>query len=445
MIGSTWSIDGREIRGGTTQVLGFKHSLVSVVAATVSSRSRLVIDNAPDILETTVLAALLRDRGVRVARKGSTLELDSTTVVGGNLDPSLSSRIHGAHYLVPALLGAGENLRFAQTGGCAIGDGPQRKRPVGHMLEVLRRHGACFEPEPGGWTLGRPGHWTAANHDIFNYSESPEVLTGPHISGATKTALIAGLGGNEGPTRVVHPYPKPDVTDLIRLAELKGGLIEASPSQVTLRPPERISAEHTHHIYLTPDLSEIMTFLVLGLMLDVELTVVAAQMELVRQGLAAECQLLEQMGVELHWTSSSVQASAPACLRAIDIEVTSVGIYSDHQPLFALLFTRADGPGRIRERVWTTRFDYVDELRAYGVSTERGTGEATIWPGPLQIPSGVVRATDLRMAAVLVIAGLACGGPAVVAGIDHLERGYSMLPERLASLGARVDTSTTLV
>ncbi|PID38059.1 MAG: hypothetical protein CSA65_08970 [Proteobacteria bacterium] len=84
------------------------------------------------------------------------------------------------------------------------------------------------------------------------------------------------------------------------------------------------------------------------------------------------------MGVEFHWTPTSVQATAPPRLRAIDIEVTSVGIYSDHQPLFALLFTRADGPGRIRERVWATRFDYVDELQAFGVKADRAAGEATI-------------------------------------------------------------------
>ncbi|PIE17415.1 MAG: hypothetical protein CSA65_08965 [Proteobacteria bacterium] len=278
---STWTLDARHLRGGETEVLGFKHSLVSVLAGTVSSRSRLVIDNAPDILETTVLTALLRARGVQVSRAGSHLELDATAVAGGSLDPALSSQIHGALYLVPALLGAGEALRFAQTGGCEIGDGPARKRPVSHMLEVLRRHGASFAPEPGGWTLGRSDQWTAADHDIFDYSESVEVLTGPRISGATKTALIAGLGGGGGPTRVVHPYPKPDVTDLIRFAALKGALVEADCSQITLRPPLRISAVVPHAFYLTPDLSEVMTFLVLGLMLDVELKVSAAQMHLV--------------------------------------------------------------------------------------------------------------------------------------------------------------------
>ena len=50
----------------------------------------------------------------------------------------------------------------------------------------------------------------------------------------------------------------------------------------------------------------------------------------------------------------------------------------------------------------------------------------------------VVRATDLRAGAALVLAALAASGESKILGIRHIERGYDQLPEMLRGLGARI-------
>jgi UDP-N-acetylglucosamine 1-carboxyvinyltransferase len=49
-----------------------------------------------------------------------------------------------------------------------------------------------------------------------------------------------------------------------------------------------------------------------------------------------------------------------------------------------------------------------------------------------------VTCTDVRAAAALVIAGLAASGETVLAGLDHLDRGYDHMAEKLAACGASI-------
>jgi UDP-N-acetylglucosamine 1-carboxyvinyltransferase len=47
-------------------------------------------------------------------------------------------------------------------------------------------------------------------------------------------------------------------------------------------------------------------------------------------------------------------------------------------------------------------------------------------------------ATDLRASAALVLAGLAAEGRTIVKGLQHLDRGYECLDEKLSQLGAKI-------
>jgi UDP-N-acetylglucosamine 1-carboxyvinyltransferase len=47
-----------------------------------------------------------------------------------------------------------------------------------------------------------------------------------------------------------------------------------------------------------------------------------------------------------------------------------------------------------------------------------------------------VSAPDLRAGAALVLAGLVAEGETEVAGLEHIDRGYDSLVEKLSNLGA---------
>ena len=65
-------------------------------------------------------------------------------------------------------------------------------------------------------------------------------------------------------------------------------------------------------------------------------------------------------------------------------------------------------------------------------------GNAAIIHGPAELDGTIVRATDLRAGAALVLAGLLANGTTVVEDIHHIERGYSDLIDKLNALGADI-------
>jgi UDP-N-acetylglucosamine 1-carboxyvinyltransferase len=50
-----------------------------------------------------------------------------------------------------------------------------------------------------------------------------------------------------------------------------------------------------------------------------------------------------------------------------------------------------------------------------------------------------VTATDLRASASLLLAGLIASGETVVNDIEHIDRGYEAIEQKLGALGARIE------
>ena len=69
------------------------------------------------------------------------------------------------------------------------------------------------------------------------------------------------------------------------------------------------------------------------------------------------------------------------------------------------------------------------------------TQNATII-GVEQLTGAVVKATDLRAGAALVIAGLVAQGVTEVRGVHYIERGYENLVEKLQGIGADIEEIT---
>jgi UDP-N-acetylglucosamine 1-carboxyvinyltransferase len=65
-------------------------------------------------------------------------------------------------------------------------------------------------------------------------------------------------------------------------------------------------------------------------------------------------------------------------------------------------------------------------------------GHTAIVRGVEKLTAAPVMATDLRASASLVLAALAAEGETEVQRIYHIDRGYELIEEKLASLGARI-------
>jgi UDP-N-acetylglucosamine 1-carboxyvinyltransferase len=101
------------------------------------------------------------------------------------------------------------------------------------------------------------------------------------------------------------------------------------------------------------------------------------------------------------------------------------------------LLAAAAGTSTISENIFEQRFRHVDELRKMGANIAVRGRTARI-RGVERLRGAAVTCTDVRAAAALVLAGLAAGGETTLDGLDHLDRGYDGMTEKLAACGADI-------
>ena len=122
------------------------------------------------------------------------------------------------------------------------------------------------------------------------------------------------------------------------------------------------------------------------------------------------------------------------------------GLATDVQPLLGVLAAMANGESRIVDEVFPARKSHLPDLRRMGAHIDELSNGAR-YVGAASLHPSRLRAFDLRGAAALVVAALAANGRSTVVGLEHLDRGYDRLEEKLRLLGAnikRVELAPTL-
>ncbi|GAA1972843.1 hypothetical protein [Kitasatospora viridis] len=437
------TVEGGVPLSGEVRVPGFKHALVTVVAAAVLARAPVTIDNCPDIEEARVLAALLGVLGGRVERRDRSMTLDLADLADKPLDPALVGRIHGALYLIPGLLARFGQVHMPAAGGCPIGDEPGGGRPVGQYVGVLERFGATATAGPDGSLTLRADRLTACDLDLRDFTADRTLRSGPLYSGATKTAVLAAAAAH-GTSRLRCPYPKADVTELVRVLQELGYdaaydphgdlLIEGRPDGGHGRP-----VRHA----LVSDLITVVTWATAAALTGGTVRLTGLTLDRLPAGLAPETAVGRAMG--LRWAVDGPDAllllpDPPR--RSVDVAVVSHGIFSDSGPFLTLAATLAPGTSFIRETVWQRRFAFAPQLNRLGTEIRVTGSQARITGGrPPRIPGQDLVAGDLRAAAALLLASLAVPGPVRLRGVEHLARGYEDLTGELRRSGARIHST----
>ncbi len=428
---------------GEVSTSGFKHSLVGVVAAAMAADRTIEIGNCPDISETRALSAIAEAMNGSVRRRGQTLVLDCSRLRRAELDPRLTGSIHGAVYLLPSLVGRFGAASVLTNGGCQIGTGDGR-RPVQHHISVMERFGAHSVLHGDGTLDVTASGLRGCEIDLLDYAQNRRLRTGHTYSGATKTALLCAVAAH-GVSVLHHPYPKPDVTDVVDVLAAYGADIETVRPDILVvhgRGVEALRYDVTHT--LVPDLIEVFTWICAGSALGAgSLRITGPGMGRACSALAPDLAVLQEMGVRFDSAELEIVVHPGRNLRAVDVTVASHGVFSDNQPFLALLASGAHGISRITDTVWTNRFGYLPGLLALGCDlTKRGSTVQIIGPRPPVRGGRHVRADDLRAAAVLLLAAVAVPGRTVVSGTAHLARGYPDLAGSLCSLGADIRAAT---
>jgi UDP-N-acetylglucosamine 1-carboxyvinyltransferase len=150
-----------------------------------------------------------------------------------------------------------------------------------------------------------------------------------------------------------------------------------------------------------------------------------------------------QMKVDFEIGKTSVKVNKPKAPYVSFPIKTNIypGLMSDQIPPFAVLATQAEGTTLVHEWMYEGRLGYMHELAKMGAKARILDQHRAEITGPSQLHGTNVSSLDVRSGMVMIIAALVAEGKSVLHDVEHIERGYEGIVEKLKALGADITRS----
>ncbi|MGK9170350.1 UDP-N-acetylglucosamine 1-carboxyvinyltransferase [Inquilinus limosus] len=413
-------IDGGVPLKGEIAVAGAKNAALPLMVCAALTDERLTLRNLPRILDVAILAGILAELGVEVSwdETGPVLSgtLGGAGFGRGRVDSALVARMRASFLIAGAALARLGRIALPLPGGDAIG-----LRPVDFHLAGFRQMGATAEIEGGEVVLSAPNGLHGA----------PIVLPFPSV-GATQNLMLAATLA-KGQTSITNAAREPEVTDLARCLAAMGARIDGiGTDTLHITGVDRL---HGATYDVLPDRIELGTLICAATATGGALRLTGAPADL----LSAALPVFEGAGIEIESSDGAVLARRGAGgLMGVDIMTQPYpGFATDLQPQAMALLSCAEGAAMVTETLFENRFRHVPELQRMGANIRVVRNHAVIRGVPA-LHGAEVTATDIRAGAGLLIAALAADGTSTLHGVEHVDRGYDTLVERLRRCGARI-------
>jgi UDP-N-acetylglucosamine 1-carboxyvinyltransferase len=406
---------------GSVRISGSKNSSLGIITASLLARGETVLHNVPRIRDISTMIEMLQRIGAEVEFEPSgTMIIDASDFSVDEAPFDLVKRMRASFCVLGPMLARLGSARVPLPGGCDIG-----ARPVDFHVKGLQALGARVSIDHG-----------YVDAEVDELIGNPIYLDFP--SATTTTHLMTAAALARGVTTIENAASEPEVVDLADFLTRMGARIEgAGTKTITI---EGVEVLHGTEFSIIPDRIEAGTYAIAAAATGGEVIIENA----IADHLQAVLVKLQEAGANV--ASLTDASSRTGCikvwrrgrLRAVDIlAMVYPGFATDlQQPITSCLCT-AEGTSVITDQVFERRFKYIGELQRMGADI-RVEGRSAIVRGVDHLSATEIAATDLRAGAALIVAALMAEGDSIVTGLEHLDRGYEDLAEKLAGMGASV-------
>lgn len=433
-----FKVTGGTPLNGSVRIGGAKNASYKLMIAALMGTRESRILNFSHISDVDAVTKIISYLGGKVQQAGErALFIDPRPLAKYILDPSDGAQGRFSPMFIPALLARFGKAEVPNPGGDKIG-----KRPLDRHFEGLEALGAKVWQEDGvikAETSGLKG---------ATYRFAKNTHTG------TETLIMAAVLA-KGKTVLENAAEEPEVDDLIVFLNAMGARIKRRLNKVIEIEGVTELGGAIHKIM--PDRNEAVSYACAAIVTKGDVIIENA----VPEHLTAFLEKLDDMNAGYEVGRYGIRFYYKGELRASDVTTAiAPGFMTDWQPLFATLLTQASGVSILHETIMQNRFQYVDALVAMGANIERFNPVVThpelVYnfnmeddkpdffhalkiTGPTPLKAGEFTVHDLRHGATLILAALCAQGSSLIRGIEHVERGYESLEERLRSMGAQIE------
>jgi UDP-N-acetylglucosamine 1-carboxyvinyltransferase len=428
------------IRGGTplhgaVTLSGAKNAVTKMIIASLLTEEACALRNVPLIGDLYLTLSLCRDMGSEVSlnEQEHTLTIRTPAIYSS----SVSSTIGGLNRM--AILTAGPLLHrcgeadIPMPGGDRIG-----ARPIDFHLNGLQQMGAIISEHEGRYYMRAP----RGLHGATIRLPFPSVM-------ATENFLITASLAH-GVTIIENAALEPEIIDLIKLLQKMGAIIEQKVDRrmVIEGVPRLRGARHT----LLSDRNEAVSLAIAAYLTRGDIYLRGAQQDT----LLTFLNTLSKMGLRFEIDDEGIRFigdEKPPPPIALETDVHP-GFMTDWQQPFTILLTQADGISVVHETIYEDRFGYTHALKTMGAHVglytkclgevpcrfrEKQYLHSCVVRGPTPLIATRLAIPDIRAGCSYILAALCARGTSEVHGVEHIERGYERLDEKLRLLGAALE------
>ncbi len=397
---------------------GSKNSALMCMAAAalVVSGEEVVLTNVPNISDVHILSEILKLYGKTVKYSEGVLSI-SGQLHQCDIPEELTGSIRGASYCLGFMISVlGEVQNLGLPGGDRIGS-----RPIDIHLENLELMGVEYELTGG--------KVNAVVKDELK--EATMYLRYPSV-GATCNIILAAVNAR-GRTIILNAAKEPEIVELANMLIKMGAKISGVGSdRIVIDGKNHLSGNITYEV--SADRIETGTYIIVAAMLGEKVKI----NKCIPYHNYPLLHILKSIGVDVEYDDTSVTISRRKKLKPLNvIAMPFPGMATDLQPLLTILALSIEGESTITDMVFPERFQYVYELTRMGADIEH-LGNSLKIKGNRRLVGNLVEGRDIRAVVALICAGLLAEGTTKIAGISHLNRGYSKFVENMVALGADI-------
>lgn len=408
-------INGGNALKGTVKISGAKNAAVAILPAVLLSDSPCTVENLPEISDVSTILKSMSALGADIkAINKSSVVIDPRPVKSYVVTKEMAEGMRASSYFLGALLGRMHHARVAPPGGCDFG-----VRPIDQHIKGFEALGAKVIIENGMVDAKAKGLYGSSV-----YLDKVSV-------GATINIMLAAVKA-KGLTVIENAAREPHIVDLANFLNSMGAnIMGAGTGVIKIRGVENL---HGTVYSIIPDQIEAGTYMVAAAATGGDVLVENVTPKHLESIIAK----LVEAGATVNEYDEAVRVSMKKPPKRCNIQtMPHPGFPTDMQPQIATFLAIAEGTSIITEGVWDNRFRYVDQLTLMGADIQVD-GKMAVITGVKGLKGAPVKAVDLRAGAAMVIAGLMASGITEITEIDHIDRGYERLTEKLSALGAQI-------
>lgn len=429
---------GQPLRGAVS-LSGAKNAVTKMVITSLLTSDTCTLRNVPLLGDLELTMKLCQDFGsqLHLDHETHTLTLRTEEIT----NPHVSRAVGGLNRI--CVLTAGPLLHrcgvaeIPMPGGDRIGP-----RPIDFHIQGLQKMGAQIE-----------------TRNDYYYVTAPDGLHGatirlPFPSVMATENLIISASLARGVTIIENAAEEPEITDLIKLLQKMGAIIEPRVDRRIVI--EGVRSLHGARHTLLSDRNEAVSLAVATYLTHGDVYLRGAQQET----LLTFLNTLSKMGLPFEIDDDGIRFLGDGRIPpAISLETdVHPGFMTDWQQPFTILLTQADGMSVVHETIYEDRFGYTSALIRMGAHIglypkclgevpcrfrEKQYMHSCVVSGPTPLSAARLDIPDIRAGCSYILAALCAEGTSEVYGIEHIERGYECLDEKLRSLGAHIEKITT--